>query len=70
MPVSSERELVRCSRSNLIRVWAAEVIAVRLFAVGTAFFCLVPYNHPSVTCGKKKKVLLSGTIAWKIAAIS
>lgn len=56
----------RCLRSNHIWVWAAEIMAVRLFTAGTAFFYLVPYNHLSVVYGEKKKnVLLLGASVWK-----
>lgn len=55
----------RCLRSNDIWVWTTEIITVRLFTIGTAFFYLVPYNHLSVMCGEKKKVQLSRTSVWK-----
>ena len=55
----------RWLRSNHIWVWATEIVAVRLFTIGTGFFYLVPYNHLSVMCGEKKKVQLWGTSVWK-----
>lgn len=55
----------RWLRSNHVWVWATEIITVRLFTIGTAFFYLVPYNHLSVMCGEKKNVQLSGTSVWK-----